>query len=463
MNKALFTLLFFPFLALSQNGCWNDIYSGRANSVFLKNDGSTWMTGQNVNGQLGVGNNTNSNQLINLNISGFVKFALGDYHVLAIKSDGTLWGWGQNNLGQLGDGTLVDKNLPVQIGTDNNWIEISTGRRHSTAIKSNGTLWAWGYNVDGSLGVGNTNEYLMPIQVGTDTNWSKISMGYYHSIAIKTNGTLWAWGWNDFGQIGDGTFSPEGFKTSPIQIGTDQTWFMVKGGNAHTIALKNDGTLWGWGWNAFGQLGDSTTIDRLLPVQIGNSTNWTSISVGLGHTLALNSNGNIFSCGLNNAGQLGQGTINSDPNSSLTQISLSNSIIKISCGSHFCNIIDSNNNVISFGSNISGQFGNGNNTSNITPSNYVDCSTLSIDYFETNPQSIKIFPNPSKNYITIQQKNELIENYNFMIIDLFGRVVKKGNSKLNEHINIETLANGNYIIQIETDKGEKLIEKLVKN
>lgn len=461
MNKALITLLFFPFLVLSQNGCWNDVYSGRVNSVFLKNDGSTWITGQNVNGQLGVGNNTNSNQLTNINISGFVKFAVGDYHVLAIKSDGTLWGWGQNNLGQLGDGTLVDKNLPVQIGTDNNWIEISTGRRHSTAIKSNGTLWAWGYNADGSLGVGNTNEYLTPIQVGIDTNWSKISMGYYHSIAIKTNGTLWTWGWNDFGQIGDGTTV---FKTAPIQIGTNQTWFMAKGGNAHTIALRNDGTLWGWGWNQFGQLGDGTTIDRLLPVQIGNSTNWASVSVGRGHTLVLNSNGNIFSCGLNNSGQLGQGIINTNANSSLTQISLSNSIIKIASGSHFNNIIDSNNNVISFGSNSSGQFGNGNNTSNILPLNYINCSTLNTVSYVRNIIDFKLYPNPSSDYITIQQEHEdiSIRKFNFKIIDFLGRIVKSGNSKFNEQINIENLTKGNYIIQLETEKREKFTKKLVK-
>lgn len=459
MNKIVITVLILPFFIFAQNGCWTETFSGRGNSIFLKNDGSTWITGLNNFGQLGLGTTTGTSQLTAMNLSGFVKFAVGDYHVLAIKSDGTLWGWGQNFMGQLGDGTLIDRNSPVQIGTDTNWAEIATGRRHSTAIKTDGTLWAWGYNGDGDLGVGNTNTYLSPVQVGVDSDWSAISMGYYHSIALKTNGTLWSWGWNEFGQLGNGTTVSQ---TVPIQVGTSQSWLMAQGGNGHTIALKNDGSLWGWGWNSFGQLGDGTTVDQLLPTPIGTGTVWSSIAVGLAHTLALDTSGVVWSCGLNNTGQLGYGAINSNPNTSLIPIALSNSITSMSSGSHHNSLIDADSNILSFGSNTSGQFGNGTTTSNSSPLKYIDCASLQNTSNVLVKLTIECIPNPSSQFIILQNREESTEQFNFTISDLSGRTVLHGRAAFGEAITIERLASGNYGIQLTTDSGARYTEKLVK-
>ena len=121
-----------------------------------------------------------------------------------------------------------------------------------------------------------------PVQVGTDTHWASIAAGYYHSLGLKSDGTLWAWGGNNSGQLGDGTSYD---RHSPVQIGTD-LWASIAAGSYHSLGLKSDGTLWGWGWNYYGQLGDGTTVNKSSPVQIGTD-HWFSVATGYYHSLRL--------------------------------------------------------------------------------------------------------------------------------------------------------------------------------
>jgi serine protease len=134
---------------------------------------------------------------------------------------------------------------------------------------------------------------------------AKISAGYTHTIALKRDSTLWAWGDNDYGQLGDGSTTD---RNAPVQIGTGTDWVSVSAGSYHTVALKSDGTLWAWGQNAFGQLGDGSTTDRNAPVQIGTGTDWVSVSAGSYHTAALKSDGTLWAWGYNDYGQLGDGS-----------------------------------------------------------------------------------------------------------------------------------------------------------
>jgi alpha-tubulin suppressor-like RCC1 family protein len=226
--------------------------------------------------------------------------------VHAIKKDGTLWTWGFGQNGELGNSSTIVKPLPIQIGTDTNWSNISSGANHTSAVKTNGTIWMWGNNDSGQLG--NANQYVSessPIQIGTLTDWSTVSCGNSYTMAVKTNGTLWAWGLNTSGRMG--TNSTTSY-SSPVQIGTLTDWSRVFAGNLHTLAIKTDGTLWAWGAGLNGQLGNLAQLNRSSPVQVGSFTDWSDASAGGSFSIAVRSNGTIWSWGITSNGIAGRGT-----------------------------------------------------------------------------------------------------------------------------------------------------------
>ena len=215
-------------------------------------------------------------------------------------TDGTLWTWGYNGNGQLGDNTLTNSNIPVQEYTlSDDWTKVSSGSQHSAAIKSNGTLWTWGYNNSGQLGDGTSTDRLTPVQEATGTaDWVAVAAGSIHTMALKSNGTLWTWGNNSWGQLGDGTTTP---RLTPVQEATVATdWNAIAVGTYHTVARKADGTLWSWGQNEFGQLGDGTITGRLTPVQEATeATDWAAVAAGSNHTVALKADGTLWAWGQN--------------------------------------------------------------------------------------------------------------------------------------------------------------------
>lgn len=154
--------------------------------------------------------------------------------------------------------------------------KISVGEHHNIGIKPNGTIFTWGNRSNGwgalGLGAATGPAILAPTQVGTATNWTSISTGKYNTFAIKSNGTLWGTGKDDDGELGDGTFGTSHAIFTFTQIGTDTKWKTTSGTTDSTIGLKTNGTLWGWGFNNNGQVGDGTTIERHTPVQIGTDT-----------------------------------------------------------------------------------------------------------------------------------------------------------------------------------------------
>ena len=186
------------------------------------------------------------------------------------------------------------------------WVTVSAGPYHILAIKADGTLWAWGSTGSGRLGIGPTYvlQQTTPIQVGLDTDWATVAAGRRHSIGIKTDGTLWAWGDNSYGELGNGTTTDSDV---PIQVGTDNDWVEVSTAGSHTLALKADGSLWAWGYNFRGQLGNGTTTDSDFPIQVGTSTDWTVVSGGAYHSLAIKTDGTLWAWGYNGYRALGTG------------------------------------------------------------------------------------------------------------------------------------------------------------
>ncbi len=291
---------------------WNAVAPGGKHTTALKLDGTLWAWGDNGNGQLGDVTTTDRYSPVPVATTlPWVTVSAGYIHTAALKSDGTLWTWGDNYYGQLGDTTTAYKTAPVQIGTESQWMAVSGGDHHTMALKTDGTLWAWGANWGGQLGDSTMVDKHVPVQVGTDNQWVAVSTGGYHTMALKADSTLWAWGTNYDGQLGNGThaiYSSQNISV-PQKIGTDR-WIAVAAGNCHTVALKEDGTLWTWGCNSSGQLGyvPAVVTEKYSPKQIGTDNQWVAVAAGRDHTLAMKSDGTVWAWGENVHGQLGDGT-----------------------------------------------------------------------------------------------------------------------------------------------------------
>ncbi len=243
------------------------------------------------------------------------------------------------------------------------WQSIECGRNHTMAIKTDGTLWGWGWRGIGQIGDGVTGGIVQsPIQIGSAKDWQVIAAGGIYNVAIKSDGTLWAWGANSSGQLGDGTFVN---KSAPIQIGNSNNWQSISAGGEHTVAIKTDGTLWAWGANSSGQLGDGKYINRNTPIQIGSTKDWQSISAGSNHTLAIKTDGTLWSCGNNNKGQLGDGT-NINKNT-LIQIGSANNWQSIAAGELFSVATRTNGSLWSWGYNYKAQLGDGTTINKNSP------------------------------------------------------------------------------------------------
>jgi alpha-tubulin suppressor-like RCC1 family protein len=298
---------------------WASAACGQLHTVTVKTDGTLWAWGGNEAGQLGDG--TTSEQDVPVQVgtdTHWASVAAGVAHTVAVKTDGTLWTWGNNNAGQLGDGTTTHRYAPAQVGTDTDWASVAAGRNHTlaagrdhtVAVKTDGTLWAWGANGAGQLGDGTTTERHEPVQVGTDTRWASVATGESYTVAFMTNGTLWTWGGNNVGQLGDGTTTE---RHEPAQVGADHWASVAAAGEGavageHTVGVKTDGTLWAWGNNHNGQLGDGTTTERDAPVRVGTDTHWASVAAGVAHTVAVKTDSTLWTWGRNSVGQLGDGT-----------------------------------------------------------------------------------------------------------------------------------------------------------
>jgi len=321
---------------------------------------NTW--GSNFFGQLGIGSASYRPVVAQVgSATGWASIANGQDHALAVRTDGTLWAWGLNGRGQLGDGTVTDRTVPTQIGTDTDWASVAAGESHTLAVKTNGTLWTWGGNFDGQLGDGTTTSRASPAQVGTSTNWLTVAAGGSSSFGLMTDGTLWAWGDNTSGKLGiDSIFAL--MRTVPTRVGTDADWASVSGGWFHTMAVKTNGTLWGWGSNSNGQLG---TTPGPSPSQIGNETDWASVAAGSRFTVAIKASGTFWAWGQNTNGQLGDGTTTNRP--APTQIGTDADWFSVAAGETFTSAIKSDGSLWAWGSNTRGQLGDGTLTERHAP------------------------------------------------------------------------------------------------
>lgn len=345
---------------------WKVISCGYEFTVAIKNDGTLWSWGYNYYGQLGLGSaGVNRDVPSQIGVDNdWENVSSGYLFAIAIKNDGTIWAWGNNNSGQLGIDNVIPKNIPTKINNDTDWTLLSCGFYHVVAIKSNGTMWSWGENGNGQLGLNDNIDRYTPVQIGSDNDWISVSCGGDHTVAIKNDNSIWAWGYNEDGELGLGDYTHPGIGNrnySPSQIGTDVDWENVFCGGYHALAVKTDGTLWSWGYNYYGQLGLGYLTNVNEPMKIGTDTDWIFVGCGEYHTLAIKTNNSMYPWGNNNNGQLGLGdTINiSEPVNIVKEIGWKH----VACGSSHAVAIKNDNSLWSWGYNYFGQLGLGDENS----------------------------------------------------------------------------------------------------
>ncbi len=313
-----------------------EISGGFRHTVALDKDGNVWTWGWNEDGQLGDGTNTTRSTPVQVKGPGGVGFLSGIgaicgglRYTVALDDNGNVWAWGQNDRGQLGDGTDTSRTTPFKVtgpegkGFLSGITAIYAGQNHTIALDEDGNVWAWGDNWGGQLGDGTKTTRYTPVKVksyGLDEFLSgiiAISGGRYHTVALKEDGSVWTWGWNEYGQLGDGTHTT---RLKPVRVkGPGGVGYLsgiidIAGGRDHTVALDNNGDVWTWGCNDDSQLGDGTVTPRTTPVKVkgpggaGFLTGIVGIAAGQSHTVALKEDGSVWTWGCNEDGQLGDGT-----------------------------------------------------------------------------------------------------------------------------------------------------------
>ena len=292
---------------------WVQASGSSLHSLGVRANGTLWAWGNNVDGRLGDNTIVSRSSPVSV-VGGFtdwIQASAGTSHSLGLRANGTLWAWGVNGFGRLGNNTIIDRSSPVSVvGGFTDWIQASASTFHSLGVRSNGSLWAWGYGgYYGRLGDNTITNKSSPVSVvGGFTDWIQASAGPSHSLGLRANGTLWAWGNNGQGRLGDNTTAN---RSSPVSVvGGFTDWVQAGAGGYHSLGLRSNGTLWAWGNNFNGELGNNTTINRSSPVSVvGGFADWVQASAGGGHSIGVRANGTLWAWGNNGSGRLGDNTI----------------------------------------------------------------------------------------------------------------------------------------------------------
>ena len=261
--------------------------------------------------------------------------------------------------------------------------KIASGVVHQVAIYPDGTVWAWGNNNSGQLGNGTTNQSSIPVQVsGLSGTFTAVAVGQYHSLALKSDGTVWAWGYNADGEVGNGT---TGNKLTPVQVSGLSGVVAIAAGRYHSLAVKSDGTVWAWGSNTNGQLGDGSTTTRTGATQVPGLTGVSKVAGGAYFSIALKSAGTVWAWGYNYYGELGNG--NTTEQHSPVQVSSLTSVSAIaSSGMDHSLAVKSDGTVWAWGQNTYGQLCDGTTTTRTTPvqvSGLTGGSAVAASYYDS--------------------------------------------------------------------------------
>lgn len=469
--KTIKTIAFIFLVLISHSSfsqCWKEVAVGTDHTLAIKTDGTLWAWGRNDYGQLGDGTTVNKNVPTQIGSDNdWATIDAESYNSMALKLDGSLWCWGNNLGGQIGDGnfgTGVIATIPTHIGTDTDWVKISTGGIHTYAIKSNGTLWGCGYNQEGQLGIGDTTTHYTLIQIGNDSDWLNISAASNQTLAVKTTGTLWGWGLNKEGSLSIGIPDLGPIITIPTQTGNNTAdWQKISvGGCCSSKMIKTDGSLWAMGTGTGGNLGTGSLVSVNTPTRVGTDTDWINISTA-SHSCAIKTNGTLWSWGYNYTGQLGDGTL---VNKSVpTPIATGMTWQKVAVGRTHSIALTTDGSLYAWGGSEYGQLGDGTFQSRNTPTLIGLGCLLSTTGFN-NLKTLQTYPNPTKNTVNVTYVLNQNTRIDLVLTNNLGQLItsntingRVGNN--NTQIDLNTYSTGIYLLTLKT-ASESVTVKLIK-
>jgi len=345
----------------------SSVDAGAFHSVAVLTDGTVWIWGSNRFGEYGNGRELYMTEPLSLSaIADGVSIAAGGEHTLVATPIGTVLAWGENESGQLGNGTTYPGSTPAPVPGLASVKSVAAGTAHSLALRTDGTVRAWGHNGYGQLGNGlNIGSFPDPVPgpVSNLSGVAAIAAGGYHSFAILSDGTVLGWGYNNEGQVGDSTY--ELTRVLPVSVVGLTNVVAIKAGYSHSVALCSDGTVWTWGGNGYGQLGNGTTDARAIPALVTGLADVVGIAAGTSFTAALRKDGTLWTWGRNDTGQLGLGT--TDNQATPIQVTGLSGVGDLSAGEAHMLVLLSDGTVRAWGKNQYGQLGDGTTVSRFSP------------------------------------------------------------------------------------------------
>ncbi len=340
----------------------------------VKGDGTLWSWGLNRQGVIADG--TDSEGVVvtfptQINLSNVVSVFSQSYYSMALLADGTVWSWGLNSRGQLGnndpgfsvyghddkpDAASYHSIIPVQVTGLNNVVQIAMGDYHALALKNDGTVWSWGDNFNKQLGHPEIPARSSAQQVHGLSNIIQIAAGFLSSMAVRSDGKVLSWGNGSFS--GTNLFGDDSIRISPDPIVNPHidNVVAIAHSDSHVLALKSDGTVWSWGVNAHGALGNNSTENSIEPVQAHGLADVIQVSTKNYTSMALKSDGTVWIWGVDQSGKLCSES--TGDKHIPTQTPLAN-IVEISAGTSGVLARNSNGNILACGKNSDGYLGLG--------------------------------------------------------------------------------------------------------
>lgn len=453
MKSKLLTSVFIITAALfgiSHTVAAQDIGAGARHSFALCNDGTLNAWGDNDDGELGIGI-TNMRSELPKTVQGLtdiIAVAGGEDFSIALKSDGTVWTWGNNSDGQLGNGTTIGSNIPAQVAGLSGITAIDASRKYAIALKNDGTVWTWGDNDYGQLGNGSTMDSKTPIQVPGIIDGIHIAAGKLHVLVLKNDGNIYSWGGNNFGQLGNGTDGGSTGTSIPLPLLAMSGFIGIAAGDDHSLAIYYDGTVWAWGYNAFGQLGNGSSPNNInLPVQVSGLTGIVRIDGGGYSSIALKNDGTVYTWGRNDYGQLGNGTT-TDSNIPVLVSPLSG-IISVEEGGVHSLARKNDGTVWAWGLNNYGELGTGNSTDSHIPVQVMSLCTTPSAIRTLSEPIISISPNPSDGIFLLTLDDMQLSKGSLEVYNVLGEKVYATNQlQAQMRLDLSGFAKGLYVLKV---------------